>query len=66
MGCGKAGNRSRWSTIRSRFLDEPYLGLITGQRELLSLVQSGARGGNGVILCSHMLTEVERLRHGSS
>jgi ABC-2 type transport system ATP-binding protein len=43
------------------FLDEPTLGLDPrGQQELLSLVQSIARERHaGVILCSHMLTEVE-------
>ena len=43
------------------FLDEPTLGLDPrGQQELLSLVKSIARDQNaGVILCSHLLAEVE-------
>jgi len=43
------------------FLDEPTLGLDPrGQRELLSLVQGIARGRNkGVVLCSHLLSEIE-------
>ena len=43
------------------FLDEPTLGLDPrGQQELLSLVRSIAREQNaGVILCSHLLTEIE-------
>ena len=43
------------------FLDEPTLGLDPrGQQELLGLVKSIARDQNaGVILCSHLLTEVE-------
>jgi ABC-2 type transport system ATP-binding protein len=43
------------------FLDEPTLGLDPrGQQELLSLVRSIAREQNaGVILCSHLLSEVE-------
>jgi ABC-2 type transport system ATP-binding protein len=43
------------------FLDEPTLGLDPrGQKELLGLVRQIARERNaGVILCSHLLTEVE-------
>lgn len=43
------------------FLDEPTLGLDPrGQQELLALVRKIARGRNaGVILCSHLLPEVE-------
>ncbi len=43
------------------FLDEPTLGLDPrGQRELLGLVQRIARERNvGVILCSHLLSEIE-------
>lgn len=45
------------------FLDEPTLGLDPrGQQELLALVLGIARERNaGVILCSHVLTEVERV-----
>ncbi|GAA2038626.1 ABC transporter ATP-binding protein [Terrabacter terrae] len=43
------------------FLDEPTLGLDPrGQRELLRLVQRIARErGTGVVLCSHLLSEIE-------
>ena len=43
------------------FLDEPTLGLDPrGQRELLELIQYIARErGTGVVLCSHMLSEIE-------
>jgi len=43
------------------FLDEPTLGLDPrGQQELLELVQHIARERNtGVILCSHLLSEIE-------
>ena len=43
------------------FLDEPTLGLDPrGQRELLQLVQRIARERNkGVVLCSHLLSEIE-------
>jgi ABC-2 type transport system ATP-binding protein len=43
------------------FLDEPTLGLDPrGQRELLRLVQRIARERNkGVVLCSHLLSEIE-------
>src|SRR3972149_1267709 len=43
------------------FLDEPTLGLDPrGQQELLELVQRIAPGGNpGVVLCSHLLSEIE-------
>jgi ABC-2 type transport system ATP-binding protein len=45
------------------FLDEPTLGLDPrGQQELLGLVRQIARErGAGVILCSHLLTEVENV-----
>src|SRR6266508_885797 len=45
------------------FLDEPTLGLDPrGQQELLELVQRIARERNtGVVLCSHLLTEIERV-----
>ena len=43
------------------FLDEPTLGLDPrGQQELLSLVQRIARErGSGIVLCSHVLSEIE-------
>jgi ABC-2 type transport system ATP-binding protein len=43
------------------FLDEPTLGLDPrGQKELLELIQKIARErGTGVVLCSHMLSEIE-------
>lgn len=43
------------------FLDEPTLGLDPrGQQELLELIQHIARErGSGVILCSHLLSEIE-------
>ena len=43
------------------FLDEPTLGLDPrGQQELLSLIRGIARDrGTGVVLCSHLLSEVE-------
>jgi ABC-2 type transport system ATP-binding protein len=43
------------------FLDEPTLGLDPrGQQELLALVQRIARGRNaGIVLCSHLLSEIE-------
>ncbi|HET7397704.1 MAG TPA: ABC transporter ATP-binding protein [Intrasporangium sp.] len=43
------------------FLDEPTLGLDPrGQRELLTLIQGIARERNkGVMLCSHLLSEIE-------
>jgi ABC-2 type transport system ATP-binding protein len=43
------------------FLDEPTLGLDPrGQRELLQLIQNIARQRNkGVVLCSHLLSEIE-------
>lgn len=45
------------------FLDEPTLGLDPrGQEELLALIKRIARERNaGVIFCSHLLTEVEKL-----
>src|SRR3990172_6717763 len=45
------------------FLDEPTLGLDPrGQQELRELMQQIARERNaGVILCSHLLTEVEAI-----
>jgi ABC-2 type transport system ATP-binding protein len=47
------------------FLDEPTLGLDPrGQQELLALVQQIARDHHaGVVLCSHILSEVERVCH---
>ena len=43
------------------FLDEPTLGLdLRGRQEFLELVQRIARGGNvAVVLCSHLLSEIE-------
>ena len=43
------------------FLDEPTLGLdLRGQRELLELIQRIAHEGNtGVVLCSHLISEIE-------
>ena len=43
------------------FLDEPTLGLDPrGQRELLALVRTIARDrGAGVVLCSHLLSDIE-------
>ncbi len=45
------------------FLDEPTLGLDPrGQQELLSLVRAIARERNaGVVLCSHLLWEIEKV-----
>jgi ABC-2 type transport system ATP-binding protein len=45
------------------FLDEPTLGLDPrGQQELLELVQRIARErSTGVVLCSHMLSEIENI-----
>jgi len=45
------------------FLDEPTLGLDPrGQQELLDLIQRLARErGTGVVLCSHMLSEIENI-----
>jgi ABC-2 type transport system ATP-binding protein len=45
------------------FLDEPTLGLDpAGQQELLSMTQGIARGRQaGVVLCSHHLSEIERI-----
>jgi len=45
------------------FLDEPTLGLDPrGQKELLELIQRIAReSGAGVVLCSHMLSEIESI-----
>lgn len=45
------------------FLDEPTLGLDPrGQKELLELIQKIARErGTGVVLCSHMLSEIESI-----
>ena len=45
------------------FLDEPTLGLDPrGQQELLDLIQRIARErGTGVVLCSHMLSEIENV-----
>jgi len=43
------------------FLDEPTLGLDPrGQQELLALIRAIARDrGTGVVLCSHLLSEIE-------
>jgi len=48
---------------RTVFLDEPTLGLDPrGQKELLELIQQIARErGTGVVLCSHMLSEIESI-----
>ncbi len=45
------------------FLDEPTLGLDPrGQQELLELIQLIARErGTGVVLCSHLLSEIEKV-----
>lgn len=45
------------------FLDEPTLGLDPrGQQELLDLIQRIARErGTGIILCSHLLSEIENV-----
>lgn len=45
------------------FLDEPTLGLDPrGQQELLELIQRIARErGTGIILCSHLLSEIENV-----
>ena len=45
------------------FLDEPTLGLDPrGQQELLELIQRIARErGTGVVLCSHLLSEIEKV-----
>jgi ABC-2 type transport system ATP-binding protein len=45
------------------FLDEPTLGLDPrGQRELLALLRSISRDhGAGIILCSHLLSEIEEV-----
>jgi len=45
------------------FLDEPTLGLDPrGQQELLELIQRIARErGTGVVLCSHLLSEIENV-----
>jgi len=45
------------------FLDEPTLGLDPrGQQELLELIQRIARErGTGVVLCSHLLSEIEHV-----
>lgn len=45
------------------FLDEPTLGLDPrGQQELLELIQRIARErGAGIVLCSHMLSEIESI-----
>jgi len=45
------------------FLDEPTLGLDPrGQQELLELIQHIARErGTGVVLCSHLLSEIENV-----
>ena len=45
------------------FLDEPTLGLDPrGQQELLELIQRIARErGTGIVMCSHMLSEIESI-----
>lgn len=45
------------------FLDEPTLGLDPrGQQELLELIQEVAQERNtGVVLCSHLLSEIEKI-----
>jgi ABC-2 type transport system ATP-binding protein len=45
------------------FLDEPTLGLDPrGQQELLELIQRIAQDrGTGIILCSHLLSEIEKV-----
>ena len=45
------------------FLDEPTLGLDPrGQQELLELIQRiASERGTGIILCSHLLTEIENV-----
>ena len=68
IGSYSRGMRQRLGIARSlvndpvvAFLDEPTLGLDPrGQQELLALVQRIARERNvGVILCSHLLSEIE-------
>ena len=68
VGTYSHGMRQRLGLARAHnndpvvvFLDEPTLGLDPrGQQELLGLVRQIARErGAGVILCSHLLTEVE-------
>lgn len=68
IGTYSRGMRQRLGIARSLindpvvvFLDEPTLGLDPrGQQELLTLVEQIARERNaGVILCSHLLAEVE-------
>ena len=68
LGTYSRGMRQRLGVARALinspsvvFLDEPTLGLDPrGQQELLELVRRIASDRNaGVILCSHMLTEIE-------
>ena len=68
MGSYSHGMRQRLGIARAMvndpkviFLDEPTLGLDPrGQKELLTLIQRIARERNtGVVLCSHLLSEIE-------
>ena len=68
IGSYSRGMRQRLGIARAlvndpvvAFLDEPTLGLDPrGQQELLSLVRRIARERNvGVVLCSHLLSEIE-------